>query len=44
LHEQVEAQLAGLIKQPHARFPQVAKLLTDDAPDMTVFVAFVQVA
>ena len=38
--EEVAAQLARVVEQLGARFPQVAEMLTDAAPDVTAFAAF----
>ena len=38
--EEVAAQLARVIEQLSGRFPQVAEMLADGAPDVTAFAAF----
>lgn len=38
--EEVEAQLGRVTEQLRARFPQVAEMLSDAAPDVTAFAAF----
>jgi len=38
--EEVQAQLGRVVEQLRARFPQVAEMLTDAAPDITAFSAF----
>ncbi len=38
--EEVPAQLARVTEQLRARFPQVAEMLEDAAPEMTAFAAF----
>lgn len=38
--EEVAAQLARVIEQLRARFPQVAEMLSDAEPDVTAFAAF----
>jgi len=38
--EEVQAQLGRVVEQLEARFPQVAAMLEDAAPDVTAFAAF----
>ena len=38
--EEVAAQLARVVEQLRGRFPQVAEMLSDAAPDVTAFAAF----
>ncbi len=38
--EEVAAQLGRVVEQLRARFPQVAEMLEEAAPDVTAFAAF----